>query len=281
MGLMDRLRKSGDGEPEGRQYNLRTQINDRLPAYMTGEPTPDQDGPVSLKKAAKVSVEKRPTLRNRQFAVYLMADMSGSMASFIQNGDLDFLTEAILTLVDENDWDADRIIPCVPYATGAAGAVDIHLGQHKGAAHRMQTYGQKNRIGFGTMYHHGIEAVVQHYQSSPDWGKRPAIVILQSDGADNDPNATAQLLTRYSSLPVFWVMVYFGEVNPDGRDGAKSMRALDSGGSMPGRVTDNVSLFIAGPEPQRVTPTELYEGLLDGPAKWLAQAPRDGVQLPG
>lgn len=281
MGLMDKFRQQ---QPNGGRL-VRSRIGDKLPAYLTGDqpPTDPADpagGPVSLRKAARVSVTKRPTFAGRQFAFYMMADMSGSMSGYIGDGSLDYLTEAILVVVDENNWDADRIIPCVPYATSAAGAIEIELGSHQGAARRMQEFGERNGIGWGTQYHWGIDAVVTHYQNSPDWNERPAICVLQSDGRDGDPATTARKLTAYSRLPIHFVLVYFGQVDPDGRDEARSMRALDQGTSMAGRATDNVSLFIAGPEPKRVTPLELYDGLLEGPSQWLQQAPRDGVRLP-
>lgn len=287
MGFMDKF-KGGSSAPSGgyRGRLIKSEVGDRLPAYLTGGQPPadaiEPDGkPVNLSKAAKVSVQKRPTLAGRQFAFYLMGDMSGSMAGFIRDGHLDYLTEAILVVVDENNWDADRTVPAVPYATGAAGAIDIRLGQHQGAASRMQEFGQRNNIGWGTQYTPGIDAVVRHYQASDDWNKRPAVCVLQSDGQDGDPVTTARRLTEYSALPIFWVLVYFGQVDPKGFDEARGLRALDAGTSMPGRKTDNVGLFIAGPEPKRVTPIELYEGLLEPVAQWLAQAPRDGVRLPG
>lgn len=305
MGFGDKLRKalgadqqpqpdkfSQTTDPSGQQntaptpaaYGGRTvtsNIGDKLPAYLRGVAPPTDGGQVvSLTKAAKVSVLKRPTFAGRTFAWYLMGDMSGSMADFIRDGHLDYLTEAILVLVHENGWDEDGIIPAVPYATRANGALDFGPGQHRGAGARLRDFGTRNRIGAGTSYAAGIEAVVRHYQSSPDWNQRPAIVVLQSDGMDNDGHTTKRKLTEYSSLPIHWVMVYFGDVDPNGRDSAAFMRECDQGIGLEGRKTDNVSMFIAGPQPKLVTPTELYDGLLDGPARWLAQAPQDGVRLP-
>lgn len=286
MGLMDKFRPAHNGVPGAyRGSHVQSRIGDKLPAYLTGgqpptDPTDPTGAPVDLRKAAKISVLKRPTFAGRQFAFYLMGDMSGSMRGYIEDGSLDYLTEAILVIIDENRWDSDGVIPCIPYATSASGAVEVRLGQHRGAAARMRQYGEQNGIGWGTQYHWGIDAMVTHYQSSPDWNKRPAICVLQSDGLDNDPRTTARKLTAYSKLPIHFVLVYFGDVDPDGNDEARSMRALDKGTSMTGRMTDNVSLFIAGPEPKRVTPLELYDGLLEGPAQWLRDAPRDGVWLP-
>lgn len=300
MGLGDKLRKMLGDEPQQPQPDKFTQyaptqpqpvvpsnrtvtsnVGDKLPAYLRGVQPPTDGGQVvSLTKAAKVSVLKRPTFAGRTFAWYLMADMSGSMTDFISGGHLDYLTEAILVLVEQNRWDEDGIIPAVPYASYAAGAIEFGPGQHQGAAVRMRKFGERNRIGAGTSYAAGIEQVVQHYQSSPDWDKRPAIVVLQSDGLDSDTVRTKRMLVEYSRLPIHWVMVYFGDVDPDGNDAARFMRECDQGVGLSNRKTDNVSLFIAGPQPKLVTPTELYDGLLDGPAKWLAQAPRDGVQLP-
>lgn len=300
MGLGDKLRKMLGDEPQQPQPDKFTQhaptqpqpvaysgrtvasnIGDKLPAYLRGAQPPTDGGQVvSLTKAAKVSVLKRPTFAGRTFAWYIMGDMSGSMMDFLDNGDLDYLTEAVLVVVEQNRWDEDGIIPAVPYATRAAGALEIGPGQSAGAGRRMRDFGYRNRIGGGTTYAAGIEAVVTHYQASPDWGQRPAIVVLQSDGMDNDPHTTRRKLVEYSRLPIHWVMVYFGDVDPNGNDQARFMRECDQGIGLEGRATDNVSLFIAGPQPKLVTPTELYDGLLDGPAKWLAQAPQDGVQLP-
>lgn len=298
MGFGDKLRKAlgadqpgqpgQPGQPENTQptpaaYGGRTvasNVGDRLPAYLRGVTPPTDGGKVvSLSKAARISMVKRPVL-NRPLAWYLMADMSGSMSGFISGGHLDYLTEAILVAVETNGWDADGIIPAVPYATSAAGAVEFGPGEHRGAAVRMREYGSRNRIGAGTSYAAGIEAVVAHYQASPDWGQRPAVVVLQSDGLDNDGHRTKRQLVEYSRLPIHWVMVYFGDVDPNGRDSAAFMRECDRGDGLEGRATDNVSLFIAGPQPKLVAPAELYDGLLDGVARWLVQAPQDGVALP-
>lgn len=255
-----------------------------LPGYLRGESgyrhAGREEARVDLLKAASVSLTKAPKMQ-RPWAVYMVADVSGSMNGYLADGSLDYLTEAILSAVDRGGWDADRIIPVIGYAERACAPFRIGLGNASGFVPALRRQMQRDRVtGYGTSYASAVEAVVADYRASEDYGKRPAVVFFQSDGIDGDPAATARLLTEYSDEPIHWVLVYYGRISEGDSGNAASMLALDEGTSMRGRTTDNVSMFIAGPEPKRVTPEELYEGLLTGPNAWLEYAPRDGVHIP-
>jgi hypothetical protein len=268
-----------------------TYAPDILPAYMTGKEAStlivpgSADARVQLTKAARVSMQKRPNLGGRQFAFYVVVDMSGSMSYYLPS-DVDYLVEATLTVIDENGWDADNTVMCLAYANRASSVLEVQLGKHRNVVRDLQNLQRKESIGGGTAYAAGVQAVMTHYRQSPDYGRVPAVVVFQSDGQDPNKAETARLLTECSSEPVFWVLTYYGSVDRDAKDGqppndeAASMRELDLGVTMPGRATDNVGLFIAGPEPRRVTPEELYDGVLSGVSDWVDQAPRDGVRLP-
>lgn len=253
---------------------------DKLPAYMTGA-TPPTDGgqPVSLSKAAKVSVLKRPSFNGRKFALYFGADISYSMTGFISSGALDYVTEAISTVSYENGWDADNIVPSFPYGENVSmEPYLVELGQHAGVGNRIVQHGERQRVSrAGTQFAPPVNAIFNHYRKSDDWGVNPAIAFIQTDGMNSDMTRLKRDLTDYSREPIHWVFVYFGDIDPDGNDQAKNLRLLDSGATMPGRKVDNVSVFLAGPEPKRVTPLELYDGLLEGPAAWITEASQAGI----
>jgi len=278
MGLFNRGKGTSAPEPAAFEPDV-------LPAYMTRSndvQVTESRGRVSLQKAAGISLAKRPVLSAHKFAVYVVGDLSPSMDGYLRDGSFDYLTDAIMALVREGNWDADGVIPLIGYSIKATSVLEID-GDSTGAGSDLRQLGINEHIGGGTVYVSGIRRFWDHYRSSADYGKYPALVFLQSDGQDSNPAATAKLLTELSSEPIHFVLVYYGGVDQGGqppRDNASSMRELDQGGSMPGRKTDNVSLFIAGPEPKRVTPAELLDGLLEGPAAWLRQAPVDGVRIP-
>lgn len=252
---------------------------DVLPAYMTGAAVPAEHQGVNLSKAAKISVTKRPSFSGRQFALYKGSDVSYSMDGFINNGDLDYLTEGISVVSYENRWDADNIVPAFPY--GRNVSLDpflVELGKTSGVGQKIVQHANRQRVNRGgTNFVPPVDAIVRHYQKSDDWGLRPALAFIQTDGINSDQAELSRKLTEYSKLPIHWVFVYYGDVRPDGRDNAANLRALDDGSTMRGRKVDNVSVFIAGPEPKRVTPMELYDGLLTGPAQWITDATQAGI----
>lgn len=270
MGFFNRQQRTQTGQ--------FTPAEDVLPAYMTGATLPDDYKGVNLSKAARVSVVKRPTLA-RKWAVYFGGDISYSMSDFISNGDLDYLTEGISTVVYENGWDADNKVPAFPYGANVARQpYMIYLGQHAGSGQALWGHGAREGVDQGgTKFVPPVEAIAYHYQQSDDWGVNPALVFVQTDGLNSDMSKLATVLTAFSHLPIHWVFVYYGDVRKDGHDNAANLRKLDSGENMPGRKVDNVSVFIAGPEPKRVTPMELYDGLLTGPAQWVTDATQAGI----
>lgn len=252
--------------------------NDVLPAYMTGKDLPAEYKGVNLSKAARVSVVKRPAL-DRKWAVYFGADISYSMDEFIRVGAMDYLTEAISTVVHENGWDADNVVPAFPYGADVARLpYMIRLGEHQGAGQKLWEHGARQGVNQGgTNFVPPVSSISAHYRGSDDWGTNPALVFIQTDGINSDIIQLASVLTDLSNQPIHWVFIYYGEVRSDGRDNAKNLRALDNGTLTPNRVVDNVSVFIAGPEPKKVTPMELYDGLLTGPANWADESTRAGI----
>lgn len=256
---------------------------DVLPSYMTGVPVPAEEQGVSLSKAAKISLDKFTNLR-RQWAVYKASDLSFSMQKYLADGSLDYLTEAILQVMWEHGWDADNKVPAFPYGRNVAQEpYEILLGQHNGASQRLIEHADSQRVDRGgTNFAPAAHAIMEHYRNSEDWGKHGAIVFFQTDGLNYDMDQLIKVLTLASEFPMHWVFIYYGDVDPSGwgSDNAANLRKLDDGRIMPNRRLDNVSMFIAGPEPKRVTPMELYRGLLTGPNKWVTEANFAGVHIP-
>jgi vWA found in TerF C terminus len=270
MGLFGNKTKSGTSGPR---------VDDILPSYMTGAPVSAEEKAVNLSKAAKISLEKFPRL-DRRWALYKASDISYSMDGYIHNGDLDYLTEAISTVSYENGWDSDNKVPVFPYGQNVARKPYVlQLGSHKGSGNKIVQHGNQQGVQRGgTRFVPPVEAIFNHYRNSEDWGQRPAIAFIQTDGLNSDMNTLATRLTDYSPYPIHWVFIYYGEVDTvHGRDNAANLRQLDDGRVMPNRSVDNVSVFIAGPQPKKVLPVELYEGLLTGPNQWVADAQAAGI----
>lgn len=204
---------------------------------------------VSLVKKAKVSLDKHG-IGDMRAAVYLVLDHSFSMKSYYRSGDVQKLTERILGL--SSNLDDDGTVPVVLFADYAEEFVEVDVDNYRGVASRLA-----NNAEWGsTNYVAAIDAVMGHYANSG--AKDPALIVFQTDGNPNDPDATTTSLRATSDQNVFFAFVSFGD----------HVSYLDELDNPQNPADDNVSHFNAS-RPSRVTDEELYDGITSEFSAWI------------
>lgn len=225
-------------------------------------------------------VANQAGLEGFRAAVYLAVDRSGSMdfpgRAYYSSGAVQYFSDRILGLAPH--FDDDGRVPVAFFDHELKGMDELSLEDYQGKiakAHR-----KLGRMG-ATDYAVAMDAIVQHYQAS---GKTdPALVIFQTDGSPNTParkRAAVERICRYSTLPLFWQFVGFGddrEYDADDEDGLGFLQRLDDI-PVPGmRPIDNSDFFPVGSDPTAMKDSELYRRLLGEFPDWLTRARQMGI----
>lgn len=231
-------------------------------------PTPTGDGPAisldkvpqglaSLTKTAAVSLEKSG-LTGQRAAVYLVLDHSGSMIQFYRDGSVQRLAEQALGL--SVNLDDDGTVPITYFGSTVDSMCDARLDNYAGIidrTHVASAWGSTNYVA-------AMRNVIDEHEVSG--ATDPGFVIFQTDGEPDDRGAVERMLRDASSLPIFWAFVGFG-----GR--VSFLERLDD---LRGRKVDNASFFHAA-NPLAVSDAQLYDGLTNEYAGWLAAATAAGI----
>ncbi|MGW1951816.1 vWA domain-containing protein [Streptomyces sp. NPDC001920] len=221
---------------------------------------------VDLYKSAGVSLG-RNGLDGVRAAVYLVVDYSGSMKPYYKDGSVQALADRVLGL--SAHFDDDGTVPVVFFSTDVDAETEIALADHMGRIERIVA-------GLGhmgkTSYHLAMDAVIDHYLDSG--AREPALVVFQTDGGPINKLAAERYLCKAARLPLFWQFIGFGD--PGSRQ-FEYLRKLDELSVPDKRVVDNAGFFHAGPEPQKVPDSELYDRLLGEFPKWLVAARAQGI----
>ncbi|MGP4008883.1 vWA domain-containing protein [Streptomyces sp. 4N124] len=224
---------------------------------------------VSLYKSAGVSLTKHG-LDGQRAAVYLVVDYSGSMKPYYKDGSVQALADRVLGL--SAHLDDDGTVPVVFFSTDVDAVTDIALADHRGRIDRIVA-------GLGhmgkTSYHLAMDAVIDHYLDSGS--KDPALVVFQTDGGPINKLAAERYLCKAARLPLFWQFIGFGD--PKSRQ-FEYLRKLDELAVPDKRAVDNAGFFHAGPDPRKVSDSELYDRLVAEFPKWLVAARAAGIVGP-
>lgn len=136
-----------------------------------------------------------------QAAVYLAVDVSGSMHRLFKDGVVQDLAERVLGL--SAVLDDDGIVPTVFFNSRVRETHNITIGQHHGfMSHIAPPNG-------GTCFAPAMRSIIQHYQWSET--KLPALVLFQTDGDQEDEEATSKLLADFCGIPIFWQFFGMGK----------------------------------------------------------------------
>ncbi|MEU6774353.1 VWA domain-containing protein [Streptomyces sp. NPDC046759] len=217
-------------------------------------------------RSAGVSLLKHG-LDGLRAAVYLVVDHSGSMKPYYRDGSVQTLADRVLGL--SAHLDDDGRVPVVFFSTDVDAVTDIALDSHRGSIERIVAgLGHMGR----TSYHLAMDAVIDHYLDSG--ATDPALVVFQTDGGPADKFAAERHLCKAARLPLFWQFVGFGD--PGSRQ-FEFLRKLDELAVPEKRMVDNAGFFHLGPDPRRVSDTELYDRLVGEFPQWLAAARAAGI----
>ena len=199
-----------------------------------------------------------------QAAVYLAVDVSGSMQQLFKNGVVQDLAERVLGL--SAVLDDDGIVPTVFFNTRVRETHSITIGQHHGFMSRIAP------PNGGTQFSPAMRSIIQHYQLSET--RLPAIVLFQTDGDQEDEEATSKLLVESCGLPIFWQFLGMG------RTRFPRLSRLDT---LAGRIVDNADLIIDPCRTQNgklvsiLDDNQLYGQLSSNYERWLYAAKRVGI----
>jgi hypothetical protein len=212
---------------------------------------------LSLTKKAAVSLSKAD-LTGQRAAVYLVLDHSGSMKNHYRLGHVQRLAEQALAL--SANLDDDSVVPLIYFGSRAEAPIDVRLDNFAGvvdSTHQGVSWGSTN-------YTSAIERVIVEHNESG--AVDPALVIFQTDGRPDSQSSARQALINASSLPMFWAFVGFGQ-------DVDFLRQLNT---VLGRTVDNTAFFHAA-DPSSFTDEQVYDGITQPYARWVAEAARAGV----
>jgi hypothetical protein len=235
---------------------------------------------ISLEKLTTQAPDliSRYNMAKRQFvdlgkaAVYLVVDTSGSMRQLIRDGAVQDLGERMLGL--SAAVDDDGIVPTVLFNTGVRELRHLVIGQHQGFARNIKASG-------GTRFAPAMRAVIDYHQSNEI--KAPALVLFQTDGDQEDEEATSKLLVESSDLAIFWQFFGMGKTMFPRLSRFDTLIGLSRSDILRGRTVNNTDLII---DPCRthngklisiLTDEQLYSQLSTNYARWLCDAECAGI----
>lgn len=235
---------------------------------------------INLRKQQVINLKKEVGIGGVKAQVVLALDFSGSMDSLYSNGTVQSTLERILPIglaFDDNEevdfyLFHDSFIKVEP---------NITLSTIGGLAASVK---KKYRMG-GTNYAPVLNKIIQEYrpitaevkagglrgflgqtETKVEAAKYPVYVIMITDGANFDKEATSRAIVEASKLNIF---IHFVGIGPD-KGEFKYLEKMD-GSMLVGKALDNVS-FMYIEDLNKITDDALYRGIMKEFPGWFKQA---------
>ena len=237
-------------------------------------------------KAEKIL--KAHKMSGHEAHVALCLDISGTMRQHYTSGKLQRFAEEIMALSAQFDDDSTIDVFLFGEATYFVGQMSPNNFEDfiKDAHKKYVSVG-------GTYYAKAIKRVRDFYfphtgkgeRSEIVTAKRPAYVMVVSDGSTVDEEETVQQLVWASYEPIFWQFMALGEGKNDQAQGfwgwlkkpfLEDFSFLEKIDSMGGRKVDNVGFFNHS-DPLSLPEEQLFELLLKEYPDWIQKAQKLGM----
>ena len=232
---------------------------------------------VELKKKAVLAV-KKSGLDTQRAMVAVALDISGSMKETYQRGIIQRACERLLALgvkFDDNGEIDIFLFGQYDYELGSIGENSFYEFVNREIV-------SKRKLEYETNYAGVMGRIVNKYfpgslkkgggffgmgskltATRPEIpASMPAFVIFITDGDNFDHQATREMITETSKLPIFWQFVGIG---------SSSFGFLESLDTMGGRFVDNANFFQLN-DIDRISDDELYKRLLVEFPSWVKLA---------
>ncbi|GGR28931.1 VWA domain-containing protein [Deinococcus ruber] len=214
-------------------------------------------GMVPLIEQARLSLEKRG-LDVLTFEVKLVLDVSASMMSLFQSGQVQRLVERSLALAARLDDNGE--VEVTLFGTHARSGGNVLLSNIQGYVHSMRF-----QYDGGTKYAPAIREMIAQQRGA----QHPLLVLFITDGEAGDQTQATQALKDASHLPIFFKFLALDS----GNERFSFLEQLDT---MPGRVVDNAN-FARIQNLSRLPDATLFELLTEEIDQWLPAAKAAGV----
>ncbi|MBK7542618.1 MAG: VWA domain-containing protein [Candidatus Competibacteraceae bacterium] len=214
---------------------------------------------VDLSKKAAFAANKHG-VEDQRAQVVLVLDISASMNTLYKSGVVQRAIERILGLAIS--FDDDGQIDLLLFGTNAYQLPAVTLDEVEGYVERVIL--SRYKIREATNYAPPLRLIRDKY---PRPQSVPVFVIFFTDGGNADRPASTKLVRELSARPVFVQFVGIG--NED----FPFLRKLDE---LPDRPIDNAG-FMHVNDLEAIGDAELYDRLLNGFPRWLADARQRGI----
>lgn len=234
---------------------------------------------INLRKQQVINLKKEIGIGGIKAQVVLALDFSGSMGNLYSNGTVQNTLERILPIglaFDDNE-EVDfylfhdtfiKVEPNITMSTisGLAAAVDKKY--RKGGTNYAPVINriiQEYRPVTAEVKAGGLKGIFGGKETKVEAAKYPVYVIMITDGANFDKEATKAAIVEASKLNIF---IHFVGIGPDDKE-FKFLEKLDA--NLIGKALDNVS-FMYIEDLNKISDDQLYRGCMKEFPNWFKQA---------
>lgn len=234
---------------------------------------------INLRKQQVINLKKEIGIGGVKAQVVLALDFSGSMSTLYSNGTVQETLERVLPigLAFDDNQEVDfylfhdtyiKVDPSITMATIAGLAAKIDRKYSKGGTNYAPVINkiiQEYRPITAEVKAGGLRGMLGGKETKVEAAKYPVYVIMITDGANFDKEATKAAIIEASKLNIF---IHFVGIGPD-KGEFKFLEKLDS--TLIGKALDNVS-FMYIEDLNKISDDQLYRGFMKEFPNWFKQA---------